>query len=386
MKGSNMNSDYIMMQLLNDGSSRRMAEEYLEMLEAENKSDMFDPAYRNWAHKNGFLAESACAYGLTSENIDEYLSDYDYTRLWPLNSWQRIWINDKLTLYAMLLETDLQQYLPEYYFYSTEKGWLPLAGSNKTPTAEGLVKILREKGEIAAKPCNGTLACGFHKIEYSSGKFMIDNKKIDEKTLIDKLDSMKNYVFTEFIKPSSQFAQINARIHTIRIIVLNETGIHPELVAGYVRFAVGGNAENFKPNYEPPTRADIFSYNANIDLETGHISNGKIVYASKVIDSPCHPTSKTPVDFVVNDWPEIVDLVKRISMKFSACEYLGFDIGVTDKGPRIMEINSNSGIKYIQLFKPLMADRKTALYFKTHLAEIDELSPQQKKQRNAVRH
>ena len=76
--------------LLADGFTERFAREYLSILERERQCGMFDPAYLSWAHAHGFCAESACAYGLDEDNLGDYLSDYDYWRLWPLNGWERI--------------------------------------------------------------------------------------------------------------------------------------------------------------------------------------------------------------------------------------------------------------------------------------------------------
>lgn len=61
-------------------------------------------------------------YGLTEENFTEYLSDYDYYRIWPLNSWTRIWVNDKMTLKYMLANTDLGDVMPKYYYYMSQDG------------------------------------------------------------------------------------------------------------------------------------------------------------------------------------------------------------------------------------------------------------------------
>ena len=68
------------------------------------------------------MAESVAAYGLRENKIADYLSDYDYYRIWPLNSWNRIWINDKLTLKYMLADTEYSDFMPKYYYYMTPKG------------------------------------------------------------------------------------------------------------------------------------------------------------------------------------------------------------------------------------------------------------------------
>ena len=95
--------------MLADGFTRRMGQEYLDAIAKEDASDLFDPAYRDWAHERGFFAESAYAFHLSDSNVADYMSDYDYYRVWPLNNWQRIWINDKLTLKYMLSGTEFDR-------------------------------------------------------------------------------------------------------------------------------------------------------------------------------------------------------------------------------------------------------------------------------------
>ncbi|MDO4182768.1 MAG: sugar-transfer associated ATP-grasp domain-containing protein [Coriobacteriia bacterium] len=370
--------------LLEDGFTKRFAEEYLMLQKREAESGLFDPDYLAWAHANGFLAESACAYGLTDENKADYLTDYDYWKLWPLNDWQRIWINDKLTLNAMFMDSDLQQYLPEYYYYNAATRLIPLQFSDGRATTEAFLEKLQAEGAFACKPCNGTEASGFHMMEYVDGAYRFDGQEVSAEQLAEELAKLTNYVFTEFIYPDEQMAAINSRIHTIRMLVANEDGANPFPVASYVRFASTGDDEGYKPNYEPPTTADIFSYNTSIDMETGHFGNGKIVYAAKTVDSPNHPATGALAEGDIACWPEVKDMIAKVCAKFSACQYLGFDIGITTKGPKLMEINSHSGIKYLQVYKPLMADPVAGPYYRQRLAQIDALSPEAKKARNGI--
>ena len=370
--------------MLEEGFTKRFAEEYLMLQQKEKDSGLFDPDYLEWAHKNGFLAESACAYGLTDENKDDYLTDYDYWKLWPLNDWQRIWINDKLTLNAMFMDSELQKYLPRYFYYTANGRILALQFTDGTPTVEAMLAKLRQEGAFACKPCNGTEASGFHMMEYRDGQYLLDGQAKTAEEMAAAIAELPNYVFQEFIVPSPQMAAINSRIHTIRVLAVNQTGSKPELMASYVRFASSGAEESYKPNYEPPTTPDIFSYNTGIDLETGHFGNGKIVYAAKTVDAPEHPATGVLAEGDLDCWPEVLEMVNKVCAKFSACEYLGFDIGITDKGPRLMEINSHSGIKYLQVYKPLMADEKTGPYYRAKLAAIDALDANAKARRNGI--
>ncbi len=370
--------------MLSEGFTKRMAEEYLSILERERTCGLFDDDYMTWAHAHGFCAESAYAYGLTEDNVEHYLSDYDYWRLWPLNGWQRIWINDKLTLHAILRDSELAHYLPNYFYYTDKRGLLPLAGPDTPMGMEGFLAMLREQGEFACKPCNGAEASGFHKLAWHDGTYVIDGAEATEDDVQAFVDANPNYVFQEFLRPAPQMAAINPLIHTIRMLVINETGIDPKPMASYLRFSMEASEDGFAPNYVPPTKADICSYDVEIDPLTGRFGNGKLAYANRVVDSPAHPSSGTLVEGTIECWPEVLDMLHRIALKVGACEYLGFDVGITTKGPKIMEINSHSGIKYLQLFGPIWDNEPLAAYFRKKLAELDALTPAQTAARNAV--
>ena len=89
-----MNVTNTMDALLAHGYTRKMANAYLGVVQREDANTIFDPDYRAWAHSHGFYAIDAYAFGLTEETVDDYLSDYEYHRTWPLNSWNRAWIDE----------------------------------------------------------------------------------------------------------------------------------------------------------------------------------------------------------------------------------------------------------------------------------------------------
>lgn len=370
--------------LLKDGFTKRMANEYLSILQRERTSGLFDMDYLTWSHAHGFTAESACAYGLDDSNIDNYLSDYDYWRLWPLNDWQRIWINDKLTLHALLSDSSLAHYLPDYYYYSRPQGLLALDGSDFASGMDGFLATLRERGEFACKPCNGSEANGFFKLSYAQDSYYINNKEASQQDIIDMVHNNPNYIFTEYLRPSTDMARIDPLIHTLRAVVINPNGSDPQLVANYLRFAVDESKTGIATNYQAPTTADIRSFNAHVDLETGHFNDGRLVYANKVVAAPRHPDSNIMVNGDIPCWDETVQMMMRIALKVGACEYLGFDACITDDGPRIMEINSHSGVKYLQVFTPFKEIPSLWDYYQQKLAAIDALDDAKRARRNAV--
>lgn len=112
---------------------------YSEFATVNLCKDLFDDLMNNkdftiknklWAYKRGFLSSKINDYGLTNENYDEYLSDFDYYKLYPLNSkrWSKF-IDDKLTTKYIL--SKYNTYLPQYYFNIKDKSTiLPLQDYN----------------------------------------------------------------------------------------------------------------------------------------------------------------------------------------------------------------------------------------------------------------
>lgn len=389
--------------LLKDGFAKPRAKEYLTVLEEERDTPtgdaamgfnhdavdgydtgLFDPDYLEWAHSYGFYAKQAYAYDLCEDNIDDYMSDYDYHRVWPLNGWQRIWINDKLTLKYMLAGSSFDKYLPEYYYYSTLSGPLPLLESSMKSGEAAFLDTLRSVGEFACKPCNGSRTVGFHKLSYVDGDYLVDNKPSSAEGVLEFLHKNPNYVFTEFLHPSEQMAKVSPVINNLRLQVFNPTGVDPVIGASYFRIAMDVDGDDSKTNYRYPSKADYGNYNLWFDWRTGWYGKGVIIYANRYVDSPCSPDTGNLAEGVLEGWQEVVDLALEMSARLNPLEYLGYDICLTDKGPKIIEINSYSGCKYLQFFQPFYKDEYLSTYFRDKLSAIDALGADEVLRRNAI--
>lgn len=343
---------------------------YNETIEKEDRSQCFEEAYREWAHSKGFYAESACSYNLTQETIDNYLSDYNYLKVWPLNGWTRIWVNDKLTLKYMLANTAFDKLMPEYYYYSTPKGLRSLVDNPyKEATDENFLRLLSETSCFACKPCNGTTAIGFVKLSFDDGGYFINHQPVSKGEILSFVQTHPNYVFTEYIKPSPEFSRYSPLIHTLRIVTLNENGTS-RIVGGYLRLPCSCNGE---ANYTLLNDTQVFNVFVNVDLETGEYGNAKKIFINRVVPCMTHPDTGVEIKGRINNYKELKQTVLSIADRFNTLEWLGFDIGVTDKGFKCMEINTHPGIKYMQTFKPLLSDSFVKDYFSRKLNEIENM-------------
>lgn len=372
--------------LLRDGFSKKFALFYLSLAMKEYENPAFEPTYVKWAHAQGFLAESAYAYGLTNENMSNYLSDYDYYKVWPLNSWTRIWINDKLTLKYMLSNTEFSDIMPKYYYYSTPselKKLIDAPNQEQAPTIEEFKSVLATVGEFACKPCNGTTSFGFFRMSYKNGYYYVNEKELKSEDFALFLRQYPNYIFTEYLTPSKQFEVFSPHIHTLRIVTLNNTGNNPVIVGGYLRIPnkLSGEANYIIIDKENHEKYNIF---VDVDFGTGAFGAAKLTFANHTENVVQHPDTGAVLKGVIENYEHLRTVVLSIAQRFSTLEYMGFDIGITDNGFKCMEINSHPGIKYMQIFRPLLKEKSIRNYFQNKLQSINQLNFDEKQQRNFI--
>ena len=367
--------DITIEKFLSDGFTIKMAKYFSELLENERKSGLWDKDYIDWAHNNGFLAESASAYGLNKNNIKDYLSDYNYYKIWPLNSWERIWINDKLTLKYMLSGTEYDAYMPKYYYYTdSKKGLIPLIDNENTDnTLSSFIDTLKKQKIFAAKPCNGSGSQGFYKIEYINGSIVINGEEYSNIELQDFLKVHSNFVFTEYLLPEKSMKRISPLIHTLRVVVVNENG-NPFILGGYLRFA---NSTTGAANHMTGVSREEFDVDTTVDFKTGKFSKARAVGIKEVRPLVVHPDNGEVIEGFIPNYNELLKFIYGFAKKYSLCEYLGFDLCVADNGIKLMEINSHPGIRHMQLASPLMADEKAKAYFENKILEVQNLDEQQ---------
>ena len=371
--------------MLSDGYTKKFARYYLMLLEQEENCGLFNKEYMKWAHSHGFLAENALSYQLTEANYKNYLSDYDYYRIWPLNSWARIWINDKLTLRYMLEDEKFRKFMPEYYFYTSTDGLRKLIDTpNEGQDYCAFFELLKKKKRFACKPCNGSGAQGFFKISFDGKQYYLNKKLRTKEGIVEFIDEHPNYLFTEYLYPNDYFQKISPQIHTLRLVVLNETGCKPMLVrGGYLRFATEahGEANHLNSAEECLAQYDLVT---EVDVDTGEFGNARAVFKNRIDDVEIHPDTGRPLCGKIPEWEQVKRCVYDISKRLFYEEYMGFDIGITDKGIKIMEINSHPGIKYMQIYRPFLKDPELKRYFHKKISVIDKLSKEEKKIRENI--
>lgn len=367
--------------LLKDGFTERRAKYYLSILESEKKSGLYSEEKLEWAHERGFTARSAVIFNLNDENINDYLSDYEYNLIFPLNAWQRIWVNDKLSLKMILNGTEYGKLMPEYYYYSSPNGLLSLMDNPFEATPQDFLKSLRYFGTFACKPNNGSTSIGFCKMSCQMGKYYLNDSEVSENDILQFVKNQTNYLYTEYIYPHSFYKQFSPLIHTLRLNTLNINGNNPRIINGYLRLPTK-QAKN--ANYLLCNSYDIFNLTSDVNPDTGAIGKSLLVYGTHTMNIDRHPDNEIPLNFTIENFDILKNQVLGMCTLLNSIEYIGFDIGITDKGFKIMEINTHPGIEFGQLMCPIMKHPIYKNYFKSKIDTIINLDTAAKNKRNCI--
>jgi hypothetical protein len=314
-----------------------------------------------WALRRGFISDKVIKFGLTEENYQDYISDFAYYKLHPINQYFSIWIDDKLTLKFIL--HPFNENLPEYYFHIRNGEILPLLEAPKeTPyTTSSIIHLLEEKNSLTIKLVTGSKGEGFIKLHNRDGRYFFNKEEFTVKELSEKLDNLIKqpgfgYLITEYIKPCRELSEIWSKSpNTIRLSVFKLDDGFPHIVFAYIRF--GTEQTGYVDN------ASVGAITCRIDVETGRFSEGEFHDGLIYYKHKFHPDSGELLEGTIPRWNEIKEKIVKICSYLPQLIYLGIDLIVTDEGFKIIEINSHEGIVFNQRSYPYLKFEPTKTFF-----------------------
>ena len=97
------------------GMDYRWAEMFVNKLRDDEKEyPVEDVEVKKWALERGFYPGRVELYGLTDNNYMDFVPDYQYFMLHPMNNHFLKWL-DKTTLKYVLNSNGCESVMPEYY-------------------------------------------------------------------------------------------------------------------------------------------------------------------------------------------------------------------------------------------------------------------------------
>lgn len=333
--------------------SYQLYDEIIEDFFENKKYSIFE---KIWAYRHGFLSDKLGLYNLNSSNYKNYLSDFAYYKMHPINGRYSAWIDDKLTLRYTLY--NFSDYLPDYYFQLNKGTVLKLADcpSYLENEIDGIIELLREKEKLAVKLLSGGCGIGFYKLSFKNKEFYLNNVSISLHDLKSFLNSLESYLITEYIEAHDSIRKIyDVTPNALRIVTINPDKEEPRILFSLIRF---GNA---KTGMVDNTYAGwLFS---KINIDNGAFENPKMYIDGKAVSQLKHPDTGVDLTGTIPYWPTIKEKTIEIAKALPQLVYMGFDVIVTNNGLKIIEINSLPAITSIQEYVPFMEEEESRRFF-----------------------
>ena len=327
---------------------------------------------KEWALTRGFYPGRIKLYGLNEENYHNYLPDWNYFMMHPINHHFKLWVNDKLTLKYVLNSNGCEDSMPDYYLYVENDNtytYLMDAPESVKRDKDFISNLLKEKGCIAMKPNSGTSGgLGFIKLELRDGKLFENNKSIDVERYNEIISNMPNYIVTQYVKQHKDLAKIWGDSEcTLRVIMakLPKNNYSDEAewtcTVSFARFgsSISGGASNLSSG----------GIGIGFDFETGEYNDFAVRYKKFCEDGNtilyCHPdTNVVWKGGKLPNWEYVKEMLKKICGHISSLSYLGFDVIITESGMKLCEINTHPASDYAQVMcGPILAKENARKFF-----------------------
>lgn len=366
------NYDKLLRLLQETGMDKKWSQMFVKKLSDDEKAFPTDDETKKWALTKGFYPGRVELYGLTEENYHQYLPDYGYFMIHPINHHFRIWVNDKLSLKYVLNSNDCEDTMPKYYLYVENNGcytYLMDAPNSVARNENFIFYLLKEKGTLAIKPNSGTSGGrGFVKLEYKEGHIIANNKEISVEEFNYMCDNLENNIVTEYAYQHKDLAKIWPHSEcTLRVIMAkipNEDKYAEAkwyCTVSYARFgsSVSGGASNLSSG----------GIGVGFDFETGKYHNFGIRYKRFCSNGEWKITSHPDTGIVWNDnclpnWQFVKSKIQQVCKHISSLDYLGLDIIITPKGFKFCEINTHPAGDYEQVMcGPILRNEEARIFF-----------------------
>ena len=318
-----------------------------------------DEERKKWALERGFYPGRIELYGLTDQNCMDYVPDFQYFMLHPMNNHFLKWL-DKTTLKYVLNSNGCEDTMPDYYVYveNEECGgrftYLMDCPADIQKDRNFLWNLLERQKILVMKPNSGTSGgLGFIKLELRDNKIYENNKLIDMSRFEEIRDSMRNYIITEYCRQHHELAKIWSDSEcTLRVIMCKDPTMDKyapttwSCAVSFARFgtSVNGGASNLSAG----------GVGVGFDFENGRYHDFCIRYKRFTTDGiwmlDQHPDTKEKwKNRNLPNWDLVRGQIDRICQHMSSLDYMGLDIIITESGMKLCEVNSHPAIDYAQI-------------------------------------
>lgn len=212
-----------------------------------------------------------------------------------------------------------------------------------------LVAALEAGEEIVLKPADGMQGMGVRvltAVDQHNGQISVTMSNGQRQGLEDLLDYVDSHggqwLVQDRVEQDAQMSRFNpTTLNAIRVVTFLRRDGAVDIDLALARFGMPGAQTDL-----PATGAVV----VRVDTETGTL---EAVGHRRPGHTPrrltVHPVSKRPyAKEVIEGWDSVVELVTRAAQVAAPNVYIGWDVVKTSEGPKILEGNHDSSLKFLQ--------------------------------------
>ena len=185
------------------------------------------------------MPETVARFGITEQNVEDFVSERDYYYIYPLNGKYIIWLSDKITVHEIFKPFDA--WMPECYYQigkrDGETFLIQLRHLDKVKYGHDILSMLRfirdkEILELADTKGGRSVLVGWDGIQYFYAPAYAPKKrtKITEETMVNRICEYAGVsVLREYLKPAEGFCSASGQPYLLNITIFNEMGDNPEI-------------------------------------------------------------------------------------------------------------------------------------------------------------
>lgn len=304
------------------------------------------------AFAGGFVPDQDVLYDLRHRPKSAYLSEFDWYRSRFINDPFNPMLNNKVVCAEVL--KDYAQ-VPETLFVKNKGRFMRYSDRKNLSNVQGAIDTVAEAGSVFMKPIGAGKGKGVHRLDYTDGKFLVDESLVSQTDLEVMLRKHDGWFFCRCINQHPGLAKIYDKTsNTIRLITMRD----PESGQFKVFFAVLrlGTVKTI-----PIDNGSVGGLVSKIDLETGELSEARSLWSLSV--HPVHPNSQAPIQGErIPQWEALKDKMIKLAEQFPYLQFVAWDILLAEDGPYIIEANTSSGVNIIQVWGPQRQDELGDFY------------------------
>lgn len=300
---------------------------------------------KEWFCQHGLAPRKVGWYGLTKENYKNYLSDFVFYN--PNTYMDHSFLSlfeHKLNTYLML--APFVEFMPIHFCYYRKGVFHPIS-NNFRGGIEEFMNLIKSQ-PVAAKSCLGGHGRGFYKFHYENGEYFMNNIRVSESALINKINLMDDYIFTEYVVPHHSFTEIcgkDAFPPVIRCITVYDSEDGAQFTSSIIRLGCkeGGVVTDYHGTIYCGIRLD-----SGVLFKPIWRENDTTFYG---IEN--HPDTHIHLEgLVMPNWNILRKLIVEVSNYLPWTPYLVTDIIPTEDGFKILEINSHGQVRNCEAHYP----------------------------------